>query len=289
SVTGTTPSYLQVRNVDVEQGRFLSPVDLQNQSRVAILGYETAQTLFGTQNPIGDRIRIKSISFEVVGVMQERGASFGQNLDTAVYIPVPVMVDQLTGRKSTQSSPSVNLIAISTEDLEQASEAEFQITNLLRLRHNISDPDDDDFGVRAQQELLEAANNVTDVLTLVLGATAGISLLVGGVGITNIMLVSVTERTREIGLRKAIGATRSDILLQFAIEAMILSTIGGLVGIVIGVGGIVGVAAFTPLEAVLSPAAVVLAVTVSGSIGLVFGVIPARNAARLDPIVALRA
>ena len=170
---------------------------------------------------------------------------------------------------------------------ESSSAAQYQITNLLRLRHNIL-KGEDDFSVRSQQDLMATANRVTDILVLVLGVTAGISLIVGGIGIMNIMLVSVIERTQEIGLRKALGATSNDILIQFTIEAIILSTVGGWIGMSLGIGVTVTVAALSPLEAIFSSQAILIAITVSGAIGLIFGVVPARNAASLDPIIALR-
>jgi putative ABC transport system permease protein len=219
--------------------------------------------------------------------MAEKGASLGQNQDEAVFIPIMVMANQITGQEANQNSPTLQSIAVTTKNSTGSSAAQYQITNLLRLRHNIL-KGEDDFTVRSQQDLMATANRVTDILVIILGATAGISLVVGGIGIMNIMLVSVVERTKEIGLRKALGATGSDILVQFTIEAIILSSVGGLIGIGLGVGGTIVVATLTPLEAVVSWQAISLALTVSGTIGLIFGVIPARNAAQLDPIIALR-
>lgn len=284
TVTGTTPEYTSVRNSAVAQGQFFNDVDVQRNNRVSVLGAETARTLFGNQTPLGEKIRIRNLSFRVIGVMAPKGAALGRNQDEALFVPITTMANQLSGRR--RRSPTVQTIAVSARDRSSTSAAQFQITNLLRLRHKIRG--EDDFTVRSQQDLLQTADNITGIAIIVLATTASISLLVGGIGIMNIMLVSVTERTQEIGLRKAIGATCNDVLLQFTIEAVILSTVGGLFGIALGVGGTLVVAALTPIEAVISPVAIVVAVGVSGAIGLGFGVVPARSAARLDPILALR-
>jgi putative ABC transport system permease protein len=287
TVTGTTPEYPLVRDAQVVQGEFFNILDVQTSDRVAVLGSDTARTLFGEQNPLGQKIRIRNLSFKVIGVMAEKGASLGQNQDEAIFIPIMVMANQITGKEVNQNSPTLQSIAVTTKSPEDSSAAQYQITNLLRLRHNIL-KGEDDFTVRSQQDLMATANRVADMMVLVLGATASISLLVGGIGIMNIMLVSVVERTQEIGLRKALGATSRDILVQFTIEAIILASVGGLIGTGLGIGGTVMVAMLTPLAAAVSFQAIFIALTVSGTIGLVFGVIPARNAAELDPIVALR-
>ncbi len=286
SVTGTTPSYPTVRSAPVARSRFFSQLELQQNHRVAVLGSETARTLFGSQDPIGQKIRIRNLSFRVIGVMAEKGSSMGTNQDEVVFVPITVMTNQLTGQENSHTSPILQAIAVSAKNPESMSAAQYQITNLLRLRHNIKD--ENDFTVRSQQDLLQTADSIAGMLVILMAVTAGISLLVGGIGIMNIMLVSVTERTQEIGLRKALGATRSDLMIQFTTEAVILSLVGGSFGILLGVGGILIMAALTPLEAILSPVAIILAVGVSGAIGLGFGVIPARTAARLEPIVALR-
>jgi putative ABC transport system permease protein len=287
TVTGTTPEYPLVKNARVAWGEFFNILDVQTSDKVAVLGSDTARTLFGKQNPLGQKIRIRNLSFKVIGVMAEKGASMGQNQDEAVFIPIMVMANQITGQEANTSSPTLQSISVMTKNPESSSAAQYQITNLLRLRHNIL-KGENDFTVRSQQDVMATANRVTDILVLILGATASISLLVGGIGIMNIMLVSVVERTQEIGLRKALGATGSDILIQFTIEAIILSTVGGLIGTGLGVGGTIIVAALSPLEAIVSFQAIFIALTVSGGIGLFFGVFPARNAAQLDPIIALR-
>lgn len=287
NITGTTPDYSVVREIQMAQGQFFSPIDLQTNSRVAVLGSEIALTLFGSQDSVGRKIRINNLSFTVSGVVSERGSSFGQNQDELVYIPINVMVSQLTGQETGKTSPTLQVISVSLKSPDVTNAAIYQIRNLLRLRHSILQGEDD-FALQSQQELLDTSSSITDILVLVLGFTAGISLLVGGIGIMNIMLVSVTERTGEIGLRKAIGATGADILAQFTIEAVILATTGGMIGIVVGLVGVLGLTLFSPLEAVISLSAVVVSFTVSGSIGLIFGIMPARRAANLDPIVALR-
>jgi putative ABC transport system permease protein len=287
TITGTTEHYLKVNRARLAQGRFFGALDVQANNRVAVLGSTVSKTLFGTQNPLGKKIRVKNLSFRVIGVLKARGASLGQNRDELVLIPLTILANELAGKSEISRSPKIDLISVSAQDEQDSSAAQYQITNLLRLRHNIL-RGENDFTVSSQKDLMQSANNITNILILVLGATAGISLLVGGIGIMNIMLVSVTERTQEIGLRKAIGAKRSDILIQFTIEAVVLSTVGGLLGIGLGVGTTLLVSAVSPLGVVISPGAIAVAVGVSGAIGVIFGVMPARRAAQLDPIVALR-
>jgi putative ABC transport system permease protein len=285
SITGTTPEFTVVRDFNMGQGRFLTDIDVQRRNRVAALGADTAKKIFGSSDPVGQSIRIRNISFQVIGVMEAKGAFLGSNQDESVYIPITTMASQIVGRTSPYGL-SVSFISVTAKDEKSVSAAQFQMTNLLRLRHKIVNSND--FTIRTQKDALEIVGNVTGALTLMLAAIAGISLFVGGIGIMNIMLVSVRERTQEIGLRKAIGATQQDILLQFIIEAIILSALGGMIGTGIGVAGVSLVSAVSPLKAGVSATAVVLAVGVSGGIGLFFGVFPARQAAKLDPIVALR-
>jgi putative ABC transport system permease protein len=287
SIVGTTENYPKVNRVALAQGHFLGALDLQANNRVAVLGSATSKTLFGTQDPLGKKIRLKNLSFRVIGVLKPRGASLGQNRDELILIPLTILANELAGKPEISRSPKIDFISASVREGQDSSAAQYQITNLLRLRHNIL-RGENDFTISSQKDLMQSANNITNILILVLGATAGISLLVGGIGIMNIMLVSVTERTQEIGLRKAIGAKRADILIQFTIEAVVLSTVGGLLGIGLGVGTTLLVSAVSPLGVVISPGAIAGAVGVSGAIGVIFGVMPARRAARLDPIVALR-
>jgi putative ABC transport system permease protein len=285
AITGTAPEFLSVRSFDVAKGRFVTNLDLDRNNQVAALGAEVAKRLFENSDPIGQTVRIKNVSFQVIGVMEPKGSFLGDNQDETVFIPLTTMANRLVGRTSPYGL-ELTFISVSAKNQDSIGAAQFQIENLLRLRHKITD--ENDFTVRTQKDILKIVGTITGALTLLLAAIAAISLLVGGIGVMNIMLVSVTERTQEIGLRKAIGAQERDILLQFLIEAVILSAAGGVVGTVLGISVIQVVALFSPLKAAVSPVAIVLAVSVSGGIGLFFGVVPARRAAKLDPIVALR-
>ncbi len=285
SVFGVTPEFLGVRSFEVAEGRFINETDLNKNSRVVALGADIAKQFFGLENPVGKQIRIKNSSLKVIGVMKPKGAFLGNNQDDTVYIPLTTMANQIVGSRSVYGM-NLTFISVSAQNESSIRAAQFQIENLLRLRHKITG--EDDFSVQSQQDILDIVGTVTGGLTAMLAAIAGISLLVGGIGVMNIMLVSVSERTQEIGLRKALGAREKDILGQFLIEATILAVLGGFFGTVIG-GGIVLVAGSTsPLPAQISVPTVIIAVTVSAGIGLSFGVIPARQAAKLDPIVALR-
>ncbi|MEB3828189.1 ABC transporter permease [Phormidium sp. CCY1219] len=284
-IFGTTPDFLFVRNFEVAKGRFLTELDIQRSNQVVALGADLAEALFGDANPIGEKVRIKNVSLEVIGVMKPKGSSFGTNYDETALVPITTMANQIAGRRSPYGLP-VSFIFVAVDREDKMAIAQFQIENLLRLRHKITD--EDDFYVRSQKDLMSTLGAITGALTVLLAAVASISLVVGGIGIMNIMLVSVTERTQEIGLRKAIGASQQDILIQFIIEAVILSVAGGAIGTGIGVGTILAIAQFTPFEAGVSGVAIALATGVSGGIGLFFGVVPAKRAAQLDPIVALR-
>jgi putative ABC transport system permease protein len=284
-IFGTIPEFLEVRSFDMAKGRFLTELDLKQNSQVAVLGSELAEKLFGNTNPIGQQVRIKNASMKVIGVLAPKGTSFGTNFDNSAAVPISTMANRVVGRKSPYGL-AVTSIFVSIKSESQMDAAQFQVENLLRLRHKITG--EDDFTVRNQKDLMARMDAISGALTLMLTAVASISLLVGGIGIMNIMLVSVSERTQEIGLRKAIGASQQDILLQFIIEAVILSAAGGIVGTCVGVGGVLLVGNFTPLQAGISPVAIALAVSISGGVGLCFGVIPARQAAKLDPIAALR-
>lgn len=285
SVIGTTPEFLSVRSFEIEKGRFLNQIDLKRNTRVVVLGAELAQKFFPNQNPIGKQLRIRNTNFETVGVLKAKGSFLGDNQDRKAFIPLTTMANRIVG----QTSPyglEVSWINVTAKDENSIRAAKFQIENLLRLRHKITD--EDDFGVQTQKDILTVVGTVTTGLTIMLAAIAGISLVVGGIGVMNIMLVSVTERTQEIGLRKAVGAKNEDILTQFLIESTIVSAAGGMVGILIGVGGVMLIGAFSPLTASVSPVAIMISLGVSGGIGLFFGVFPAQRAAKLDPIVALR-
>jgi putative ABC transport system permease protein len=285
NIIGTTPSFLSVRDFEIATGRFFTDLDMRRSNQVAVLGADLAERLFANTSPIGQQLRIKNASFQVIGVLASKGSNLGVNYDEAALIPLMTMANRIVGRTSPYGL-ELTYITVSAQNAESVDAAQFQITNLLRLRHKITG--EDDFTINTQKDALQTVGQITGALTIMLAAIAGISLFVGGIGIMNIMLVSVTERTQEIGLRKAIGATEQDILVQFMIEAVIVSVIGGVVGTGVGVSGIVLVAAITPLEAAISSTAIATAVGVSGAIGLFFGVVPARRAAQLDPIVALR-
>ncbi|MEM6839246.1 MAG: ABC transporter permease [Cyanobacteria bacterium P01_C01_bin.120] len=286
SIVGTNEQFLKVRTFEVAQGRFLSELDTRRRSQVVVLGSTLAARLFDDTPPVGKSIRLQGVSFEVIGVLAQKGSNLGLDYDDAVMVPITTQASLLVGQRQSPYGIEVTFISVSTKDRESMSTAEFQITNLLRLRHNIRD--EDDFFIQSQDTLLSIAETITGALTVMLATIASISLLVGGIGIMNIMLVSVRERTQEIGLRKAIGASQQDILTQFLIEAIILAIAGGLVGTGLGLSGIILVGALTPFEAGVSGIAIAITVGVSGGIGLFFGVVPARQAAKLDPIVALR-
>lgn len=286
SVVGAVPDYAVVRKVEIGEGRFFDSQDVSATARVAVLGSRLAADLFDSEAPLGKTIRINRIPFQVVGVLAERGG--GGSIDNSALIPLSTAQTRVFGVTASRfGGRVVSLITASAVDEAHMDSAMTQITDLLRVRHRIQ-YQDDDFTVTSQKDILGVLNQITSILTVFLGAIAGISLLVGGIGIMNIMLVSVTERTREIGIRKAVGAKRRDILLQFLIEAMVLSIIGGALGI--GFGALVAgiVTATGVLVTKVSVQAVLLAVSFSLGVGLFFGIYPATRAASLHPIDALR-
>ena len=285
SVAGVTPEFLPVRQFEVAQGRFFYPSDLNSARNVAVIGPDLATKMFPGRPALGQPLRIRNQPFEVIGVLEPKGAVFGQNQDENAYIPLSTMVSKLAGRDPTYGI-SLNFISVEARDDASINAAAFQITNLLRRRHRILR--EDDFAVRSQQDALTIVSTITGGLTLMLAAIGAISLLVGGIGIMNIMLVSVSERTEEIGLRKALGARSGDVLLQCLGESLVLASLGGVIGSGLGIAAVGAVAALTPLPAAVGAGTVLVTVGLSGSIGLFFGVVPARRAARLDPIVALR-
>ena len=290
--TGVTPAYSSVRNFSVDYGEFIGPQHIEARSLVAVLGSTTKQNIFGESDPIGQTIRLNQINMRVIGVLESKGAGALGNQDDIILVPLTTYQTRLNRARTARGGQTVNTIYVQLADENKdTSEAAVQaIGDLLRERHRVAQ---DDFTVRSQQDLLNSLSQITGMMTAFLGAVASISLLVGGIGIMNIMLVSVTERTREIGIRKAIGAKRRDILLQFLIEATVVSVMGGALGILLGGGGSRLLNGFPmgngqTLTTVVSIDAVVLAFTVSALIGLFFGVYPAIKASRLNPIEALR-
>ena len=290
SISGVTPSYSSVRNFSVELGSFVTQQDLDNGSRVAILGQTVAEDLFGSEiYPIDQRITINKIPFRVIGVLEEKGGTGFGDQDDIVLIPLTTAVKRVFKSKTIRGEYPVSVIYTQIASEDRIDDAIDDISELLRDRHNITYRDDDDFRVINQAEILDIFGNITGVLTIFLGAIAAISLLVGGIGIMNIMLVSVTERTREIGIRKAIGAKRRDILMQFLVEATVLSLVGGLIGIALGYAGAQIVGKLAPdLTPVVTTDSVLLATGFAAAVGLFFGIYPATRAASLNPIEALR-
>jgi len=271
-------------------GTFFDQNDMNSRARVALLGKTVVEELFpDNPYPLEQTIKINGIPFRIVGVLEEKGGSQMGDEDNTVLIPLTTAQTRLFPSRSRSGEYKVSLIIIQAVDEDRIDAASEQVAAILRERHGIEFSDEDDFSIISQSDIISVFGQITGVLTTFLGAIAGISLLVGGIGIMNIMLVSVTERTREIGLRKAVGARRRDILWQFLIEAMLLSLVGGVVGIGLGATGASIISALIDdFRAVVSPQAVVLATTFSAAVGLFFGIYPARRASLLNPIDALR-
>jgi len=286
SITGTIPEMLEIRNWPVTLGRPFTSQDVNGATKVCLVGWTVMENLFGGIDPTGEVVRIKNIPFTVVGVLSHKGQSGpGHDHDDTIIVPLTTAQKRLFG---TQFPGMVRGISIQIRDLDLIKEAEQQIKALLRQRHRIPQNEENDFTVRNLTEVMASAEESAEVMSLLLGAIASISLIVGGIGIMNIMLVSVTERTREIGIRIAVGAKGRDILLQFLIESLILSLIGGMLGIVIGISGTHVLSTFAEWPALLSAKAILLAFAFAGSVGVFFGFYPARKASLLNPIEALR-
>lgn len=284
SASGTTAAYAQVRNLEIAQGRFLTQEDVDSFTRVAVVGPTVVKNLMGDANAdiLGKTIKLKNIPFLVVGVTASQGSSGMTNNDDVVYIPITTAQDRMIGNKFLRQ------IFIEASSADEMTIAQNQVTYALRSAHKLQDSQADDFTITNQADVLKTMEGVTQTLTMLLGGIAAISLLVGGIGIMNIMLVSVTERTREIGIRKAIGAKGRDIMIQFLIEAVVLSIAGGGIGILIGWGGSILVGKAMSMATSVSMTSVLLAFGFSAGIGIVFGVFPAKKAASMDPIDALR-
>jgi putative ABC transport system permease protein len=289
TVSGVTPDYQSVRSFTPILGEFITQEHVNARSRVAVIGDTVAKELFEEyEYPIGQTIKLNDVPFKVVGLLEERGGGMMGDEDNVVMIPISAAQTRLFDAGSVRGELIISLVYVQVDSQDKMDPVADRITEVLRERHRISFKDDDDFTVINQTDLIQVFGEFTAVFTTVLGAIAGISLLVGGIGIMNIMLVSVTERTREIGIRKAVGAKRRDILLQFLIEAMVLSMFGGFVGIVLGFLASTALAGLIDLQTVVTMGAILLATSFSAGVGLFFGIYPATRAARLNPIDALR-
>ncbi len=293
-IHGASPGYQQIYNHSVASGQFLADRHIASRDTVVVLGGGVAKDLFGSNDPVGQRVKIKGIRFTVIGTLVPKGGSMmGFSMDDIVVVPITTFQTRLFTQQTSTGEDAVQSIAVKVASAEAMDGVRDEIEDILRRRHRIAADKDDDFSIISMEQMLGMMEQVTGIFTLLLGAIAGISLLVGSIGIMNIMLVSVTERTREIGLRKAVGAKRRDILLQFLLESAMLSLSGGGVGIVIGWLLSVAIATFSaafgfPIHALVTPDTVVMAVLVSFCIGLISGTYPAMRAARLNPIDALR-
>ena len=282
-VQGVAPEFQQIREWQVQEGRFISPADVESNGKVALIGQTVAYNLFGDNDPIGAVIRIKKIPFRVIGILGAKGQTGnGTDQDDVVMVPYTTMMKLVMGVTYIQQ---IIVAAVSSDTTQEAST---QIAALLRQRHRIRTGADDDFIIRNLSDIAEAASNSATVMAVLLGSIASVSLLVGGIGIMNIMLVSVTERTREIGIRMAVGARSRDIMLQFIVEAVVMAASGGFIGILLGIGSSTVIKQLAELPTLIRPDIIAISFLVSGTVGVFFGFYPARKAAQLDPIDALR-
>jgi putative ABC transport system permease protein len=286
SVLGVTPEYLTVANWEVERGRFIENLDLTNRAKVVVLGATLVEELFGDLvDPLGKTVKINRQNYQVVGIMAAKGSTGAQSSDDQVFIPLSTAQLKFGGAGNT----SLGNISVQVVSADQLDRAEAELTAILRASHGLTSSQDDDFMIQNQTQMVETVQETTETFTVLLGSIAAISLLVGGIGVMNIMLVSVTERTREIGIRKAVGAKRRDIMTQFLVEAIVLTLLGGLIGVLAGYGGAQVVAPLMgSTRAVVTPDSVIMALSVSIAVGLFFGLYPASRAAALHPIDALR-
>lgn len=282
SVNGVNNDFQYINNWTVKSGRFITASQVERRERVVVIGSTVATNLFGTEDPVGKDIRIKNNPYKVIGVLESKGSgSFGNDQDDVIYIPYT------TGMERLQGVNYLRMIYIKAKDGVDLNRLQTDVENILRVRHNIKNPELDDFNVRNMATIMATVEETTATMTLFLGAVAAISLVVGGIGIMNIMLVSVTERTREIGVRKALGATYRVIVMQFLIEAVVISLVGGAIGILVGIGASKLIGALTSMKTVIFMGPILLSFGFSMAIGLIFGLYPARKAAKLNPIDAL--
>lgn len=283
SVYGITESYSSVKNIEMEIGAFITNEQVKRNSKVAVIGPTTRDDLFGEEvDPVGQKIRIKNLEFTIIGMTESKGGTGFGNSDDLVYIPISTAQRYITG------NDAVSSINVQVTEEKLMTSVQEQINSLLLVRHSISDPDNPDFSVINQADVMSAMSSVTGTMTLLLGSIAGISLLVGGIGIMNMMLTTVTERTREIGLRKSLGAKAGDISSQFLAESVALTFIGGVIGIGLGLLSSMLITKFSGTTTTVTSLSIVLAFSVSAGIGILFGYYPARRAAKLNPIEALR-
>jgi putative ABC transport system permease protein len=282
-VQGVATNFLEIREWPLESGEFFTDKDIVSRAKVAVLGQTVVKQLFPNEDPIGQQIRIRNVPFKVIGVLSSKGqSSFGTDMDDIIMAPATTVLDRLVG------GIYITYIQASAISTNQIDAAQDQLKTIMREAHHIQPGEDDDFTVRNQAELTEAATQTSKILTILLASVAGVSLIVGGIGIMNIMLVSVTERTREIGIRLSVGARTSDVMIQFLTEAIVLSLAGGLIGVLLSIGIIFILNNYTSMMAVISPEIIFIAVSFAGIIGIFFGFYPARKAANLNPIDALR-
>ena len=292
TIMGVTPDYKTVRKVSIATGRFISDEDIDGSSTVAVLGSDVVDNLFGSDvGVLGQKIRIGNMLYEVIGIQESSGGNAGGSSDDQILLPITTTFSRLVPRSN--ANEEVSMIFASAVDSESVDKAVKEVTSILHARHGISSGQEDDFQIMSQESITEAVSSITGVLTIFLGGIAAISLLVGGIGIMNIMLVSVVERTKEIGLRKAVGARNNDILMQFMVESLIIGLAGGLLGVVLSYGlaaviKTIAAASNYDLKPVITFGAILLAVGFSVAVGLIFGIYPANRASKLEPVEALR-